>query len=151
MSEDDQKKVFDEKIGFRIVLLANLLSRPFYSGVGQRYKVGINEWRMMLVLKFHPNISATQIGELTGLQKMAVSRGVRQLIDQGYAGAGDDPVDGRKKIVNLTRAGRNVVDAVFPKAVERDQQIRSGLSSEEHQVLLDLINKVIATIRALDK
>lgn len=149
-SEQAMKKAFDEKLSYRIVLLSNMLGRPFFEGIDAKYKISLNDWRIILVLKFHPNVSATDICALTGLQKMTVSRSVRALLKQSYIGLGPDPVDGRRKIIQLTRAGKAVFMALFPGAVARDKQMRSGLNDEEHRIMLRLTNKLIATIQDAD-
>lgn len=149
-ADEDMKQAFDEQLGYRIILLSNIIGKPFFSGLDKKFSIALNEWRIILVLKFHPNISATDIATMTGLQKMAVSRSIQALLKRGYIGLGQDPVDGRRKLINLTRSGKAVFTAVFPTAIKRDQQVKDCLTEQEQKTMLQLLNKIITAMQAMD-
>lgn len=138
----DARLDLDKSFSFRLILLVNLLSRPFYSTYGKRHDISINEWRIIMTLSAHPGISASEICSMSGLHKMNVSRGVLRLTRQGRLSNSPDPADGRRKILNLTAKGRAVFNSVFPSAVEQERAMLAGLSSAEKRTVSRILDKL---------
>ena len=63
-----------DSVFFKLVRVVNLTARPFQQRVGRQDQLTLNEWRTMAVLGAQPGLTATQVADLTGLDKMAVSR-----------------------------------------------------------------------------
>lgn len=139
----------DDSLGFRLILLVNLLSRPFYAKFGQQFKININEWRILMTLSRHPGISATEICGISGLHKMNVSRGVSRLVKQDRVYHMPDPLDGRRRILECTAKGRVVFESIFQSAQAHESTMLAGLTVAEQATVLDLIDKLIARTRSL--
>ena len=63
----------------QLVRVVNLTARPFQQRVGRAHQLTLNEWRVMAALGSHTGSTATEVADLTGLDKMAVSRALTGL------------------------------------------------------------------------
>lgn len=131
----------------RLILLVNLLSRPFYARYGQQFDIGINEWRIIRTLASCPGISASEICYLSGLHKMNVSRGVRRLAKQDRVSSGEDPDDRRRKILNLTPKGHAVFASVSPPARAKEKAMMAALTAAEQKAFSEMLDKLVDQIR----
>jgi DNA-binding MarR family transcriptional regulator len=77
---------------------------------------------------------------------------VKELLDAGYLVVTPDPGDGRKKILELTARGRDVLDADRRQRVSiLAEAFRANLSEDERRVVahaLTLIERVTPTLAA---
>jgi DNA-binding MarR family transcriptional regulator len=56
--------------------------------------------------------------------------------------------DGRVVLLQLTDAGREIVDREFPARVERDRRMLEGLDADERQTLANLLRRVAGNVEA---
>src|SRR5689334_19431489 len=68
---------------FQLLVLANLTARPFHERFGRRLRMSLSEWRVLLVVADHPAITAQDLADYIGLDKMSISRAVRGLAARG--------------------------------------------------------------------
>lgn len=134
-------------VGFRLVLLVNYLSRPFFAKYGQQFDLGINEWRIIMTLRSHPGVSASDVSALSGLHKMNVSRGVQRLLRQERILARPDAADGRRKLLYLREEGQAVFDAIWPDAHRSEEQLVSALTPAECRAFGLLLDKLVLGVR----
>lgn len=148
ISDEDLRRVIDETLTRRIIVLNNLLGKgnQTLEYLRKKFKIGVNEGRLIIALSTNSSLNATDISNLTGMHKVPISRSLAILLKRDYIGVGPDPVDGRRKVVSLTRAGRTVFRDLVPKAVAQDQQLRGVLTDEEQQEFLRTLDKLIASL-----
>lgn len=132
---------------YQIWVLTNLTAKPFAALHGNRFKLNLTEWRVMLTLADRPGVSAQELADYTGLDKMSISRVVRQLEAQGRLAREDSPVDRRMRHLRLTAKGWAVYDQIAQSARERESHIYAGLSAAERRTLLDLLAKLTQRAR----
>jgi DNA-binding MarR family transcriptional regulator len=114
-----------------------------------QFGVGITDWRIMALLAAEPWIAPVRICEATGLDKAAVSRSLRDLMDAGLAEALDDGIAQRRLPVALTLKGLAVHDEIVAYALAREERLLSGFSPEERAHLRALINRLQQSFDAL--
>lgn len=150
LSDEDLRRAIDETLTRRIIVLNNFLGKgnQTLEYLRKNFKIGVNEGRLIIALSTYSSLNATDISNLTGLHKVPISRSLAILLKRDYIGIGPDPVDGRRKVVSLTRAGRAVFRDLVPKAIAQDQQLRRVLTNEEQQELLRTLDKLIASLGA---
>ena len=127
---------------YQLWVLTNLTARPFGSLFGRRFHLNLNDWRIMVTVAAHPGITAQVLAEHTGLDKMSVSRGVRNLEAQGRLSRDDNESDRRLRHLYLTDEGWTVYAEIARNAVRREADLYRGLSERElrdfHRVLVKL-------------
>ena len=73
----------DRSAFLKLLVLVNLTARPFGRLYARRYKITLAEWRVMFTVAGRPGAAASEIAEMLGLDKMAVSRAIRALERSG--------------------------------------------------------------------
>ncbi len=138
----------DRELFFKLVRVVNLTGRPFVETLARRHRLSLNEWRTMIVLASEPGIAAHEIVEVTGLDKMSVSRAVAALTRQGRVVKRDDPLDARRARLELSAAGRRLYEQIGVFGRAREQQLFGGLDAAERAQLEALIERLLAAIQA---
>ena len=69
-----------DSVYYQLWVLSNLTARPFPK-FGARFEMNLTGWRMMVTIADRPGISAQELSDYSGLDKMSVSRAVRSLED----------------------------------------------------------------------
>ncbi|MDR6888695.1 MULTISPECIES: MarR family winged helix-turn-helix transcriptional regulator [Variovorax] len=132
---------------FKLVRVVNLTARPFHERVGREHHLTLNEWRAMAVLGTQPGLTATQIAELTGLDKMAVSRALAGLKRRKRAQCHDDPTDRRRSRIYLTAAGKALHQSVSVLGRQREAALFEGIEPDELIRLDATLDKLIAAVQ----
>ena len=140
----------DRTLLFAMVRLVNLAARPFQEGIGRRHRLGLSEWRTLAVLHSHPGSAATDIAQMTGLDKMTVSRALASLEQAGRLARRPDRRDGRRALATLTPAGRRLFTALSGEAGTREAAVTGTLSTAERLRLLRLVQRMTDALLAAD-
>lgn len=138
----------DSSLFFKLVRVVNLTARPFHDSVSKQHSLSLNEWRAMVVLASHPGVSATEVCEQTGLDKMSVSRALAGLEKQDRLHRTSDPADQRKSLLTLSPAGRKLFARIGAQAQVREGQLFAGVGSEELVQMNATLDKLVAALRA---
>ena len=142
-----RRRRINNVLGYRMVLLTNLQAQSFNRVYGKRFRISINEWRIMLALAGHPGIHSAELSDLSGLSKMNVSRGLQILRQRGLVTIRPDEADGRRKILHLTPAGETAFEAILPIAEARNRTMWGHLSPAERRKLCAWLDQAIAVSR----
>jgi DNA-binding MarR family transcriptional regulator len=96
----------------------------------------------MAVTADSPGISATEIGQRTEMDKVAVSRAVAGLIEMGYLERRPSTDDARRSLLFLTDAGTGIYELIVPLALSEEERLVSALSDKEQAELARLMAKL---------
>ncbi|WP_018905169.1 MarR family winged helix-turn-helix transcriptional regulator [Variovorax paradoxus] len=132
---------------FKLVRVVNLTARPFHEKVGREHHLTLNEWRAMAVLGAQPGLHATQIADLTGLDKMAVSRALAGLKRHKRVQLLGDPTDRRRSRLYLTAAGKALHETVGMLGRQREAALFEGIGADELARLDATLDKLIAAVQ----
>lgn len=80
----------------------------------------------------------------------AMSNRLNRLEQQGLLRRVPDPADGRGVIVELTPAGKRLVDEVLAEHLENERRLIAGLSRTEQRELAALLRKLLAGLEPDD-
>ena len=122
--------------------IANKLGRSASAQFREQFGVGITDWRVIALLAIEPHITANRIVDVIGLNKGAVSRCLRSLQARGLVSIRPHKNDGRSHTCALTRAGEALHDRILPVALERERRLLSGLSLQEFNELVRMLNRL---------
>ena len=129
---------------YRLARLAEQVSLAVAEVYADRFALSRQEWRILAVLGTRPELPTKEIGRLTTLDKMNVSRAMQSLEARGIVRRTRDPEDGRERIVALTDAGRALYRRIVPYAVEREASLLAVLTREEIATLNTVMRKLSA-------
>lgn len=127
---------------FRLSVLSNAISQRIAALYDREFGLSIWQWRVMAVTADTPGISATEIGQRTQMDKVAVSRAVAGLIEMGYLERRPSADDARRSNLYLTPAGAGIYDLIVPMAKAEEAQLVSALDVEEQMELARLMGKL---------
>jgi DNA-binding MarR family transcriptional regulator len=127
MSETDSEGAefrldLKDRVGYRFLHLAGQQMRCLAEMYGPRYKLTIAKWKVLSIIGYFKQLSATELGRYTSLEPDKVTRTVDHLVRQGLVDRRQDPADRRRVILSLTIKGKRVNDSieVVRKAIEVD-------------------------------
>lgn len=127
---------------FRLSVLSNAISQRIAELYDREFGLSIWQWRVMAVTADTPGISATEIGQRTQMDKVAVSRAVAGLIEVGYLERRPSTEDARRSLLFLTKAGRDVYELIVPLALSEEERLVSTLTAKEQAELARLMEKL---------
>jgi DNA-binding MarR family transcriptional regulator len=102
----------------RLNVLSSLVSQALTRVYGQRYGIGIPEWRVLVTLGEYGVMTGKAIGAHTHMHKTKVSRAVAQLELRKLVTRRANRSDLREAFLSLTAAGRTVYREAAPIAIE---------------------------------
>ena len=137
----------DSSLFFKLVRVVNLTARPFVETLARQHQISLNEWRAMVVLASHPGAAASDIAELTGLDKMSVSRAVAALERHGRLVKAADDADARRTRLWLNPAGRGLFQRIGRQAKQREAQLFGAIGRVEQAALSATIDRLIVALQ----
>lgn len=120
---------------YRLARLAEQVSLAVAEVYSERFALTRQEWRVLALLGARSEIATKEVGRLTTLDKMQVSRAMQGLEARGIVTRKSDPDDRRELIASLTSTGRALYRKIVPFALERETKLLSVLTPEEVAVL----------------
>lgn len=131
-------------------VLSNRLTRAFEAELEPARGISVPEWRVLLSVATAAGSTAKAVHEQWAMDKMTISRAVRKLVASGRLRRSRNPDDRRSYVLELTPAGRRLVDEVFPDADLRYRRILRCLSASERDELSRILAKLIHRTESLD-
>jgi DNA-binding MarR family transcriptional regulator len=138
-------------VPFLITVISNSLYRAASPVYQTRFGIGVTEWRVLSALAVEPNTTANRVCHIAQLDKAAASRSLKVLEKGGYVGIEPHGTDARKRRVELTASGHELHDKMLRVALKRQDQILGGLSREETQSFISLLQRVRANLARLEE
>ena len=133
----------EEFLPYRLSVLANQVSQGIARTYSERFGLSIPEWRVIAILGRFDHIPASAVAERSAMDKVAVSRAVRQLLDLGLIRRRDGREDRRAKPLTLTAAGRRVYEAIAPAALDFEARLLAALTPTERRSLDRILTKLV--------
>ncbi|MDO8860618.1 MarR family transcriptional regulator [Haliea sp. E1-2-M8] len=127
---------------YRCNTLARKISVSLSRIYTERFGISIAEWRVLVTLAEYGELQAKQIGELTSMDKVRVSRAVAGL--QGCSLLQRRPCarDSRAALLSLSAAGADLYRRIEPEALAWEQSLLAPLAPAERDTLFALIDKL---------
>jgi len=109
---------------------------------GPMYNLSISEWRVMAVLSPNHTLSASEIVKRSSMTKVNVSRATISMQKRGLLKRDIDGNDKRYAALRLTERGTQVFKDLRPYISELENDLFTGLTAQETQLLVSLMEKV---------
>src|SRR6476660_2105931 len=132
--------VLEEQIGF---ILRQVWQR--HATIFGR-EIGINltptQWAALSKLAETGPCSQNQLGRLTAMDVATIKGVIDRLTARGLTETSQDPEDGRRLLVSLTRAGQQLAEKLAPNAIAITRETLAPLEPREREALMALLNKL---------
>jgi DNA-binding MarR family transcriptional regulator len=133
-----------ELFSFRLNVLAHLSSKLAAHVNREDFGLDPREWRIVALLGAFAPLSPLALARELDIDKSQASRMIAGLIERGLLQRHADENDGRGVQLTLTAEGKALYRKVFPKALKRNETLRSVLSPEEQLQLDDMLQRLTA-------
>lgn len=131
--------------------IANKWARSASSHYQPTYGVGIETWRVLVMLAIEEKVTAQRVVQVIGMDKASVSRTFKTMFESGLVEFSSDAQDGRLRYATLTPAGRDLHDRIMQFALAREEALLSVLEADEVPVLLDMLRRIHANLPAVEQ
>ena len=135
----------------QLLKLTNRLMAPFSTHLSHRYKISLNEFRLLMSIGALGRTASHELAEMTGVNVMSVSRAVATLERHGRIEVVPDPKNRRRKWLTLTEEGRRLYEIMRPQSEKVADYMFSDLSETETGQLGKILKHLIATLEATDE
>lgn len=130
-------------IAYRLNYLANFYVGPLIKNMEQDFGMTRPEWIVLFCLTRIGGLSAQQISDVTGRPKTSISAAVKQLQRRKLLSRTVDANDGRRRVLQITEAGRRIYTTILEGFVRREADMVACLPKSERSMFLQLLNKMI--------
>lgn len=131
--------------------LTNRLMAPFSTHLAHRYKISLNEFRLLMTIGGLGRTASHELAELTGVNVMSVSRAVATLQRNGRIEVVRDPRNRRRKWLSLTEEGERLYTIMRPQSEKVADYLFTDLDPSEVEQLDSVLQRLIATLEARDE
>ncbi len=128
---------------YKLSILSQTVSQLIAQEYENRYNLTMHQWRCLVIINSHENVTAKDICGHTLLDKMTVSRAVRSLANRKLITLVPSKDDARKQMISLSAIGLRIYDEVIPIAQKYESTILSTLTIDEKEGLDSTIKKLI--------
>jgi len=134
---------------YRLSVLAAIVSEGLAKIYGERFGIGVPEWRVLATVGEFRSITAKAIGAHAHMGKVKVSRAVAALEGRGLIQRNQNADDMREAFLVLTPEGDEMYRRIVPMARDYADALRGALSRDESAVLDRLIDKLLERAGAM--
>jgi len=129
--------------------LAEGMTADMYRRYAPKARLTVTEWRIMLHLAEHGELTATQIVDATAMEKSKVSRAIAHLETRDLVYRHTDQHDQRSKRLKLTPKGEHIYTLIVPTVLDWEKELLQGLDIAEYRDLLYLLGKLDSRMREM--
>ena len=134
----------------RLLKLENRIMTPFTVHIKKRYRISVNEFRLLMLIGRLEVTASHELAELIGVNTMMVSRGIAVLERHGRLHVDPDPRNLRRKVLRLTARGRELYRQMQPYTEELAKYMFEAMTLKEIQSLDACIVAITNRLEALD-
>jgi DNA-binding MarR family transcriptional regulator len=134
-----------------IAWIANKLAHGASQAYRAAFDIGIETWRILMLLAVEGSTSAQRVGRVTGMDKASVSRAFRRMAERELITLRQDAADVRLRIATLTARGRRLHDRMLGIALERERAFVAVLSPPERETLIALLQRLHANLPQVER
>ena len=132
--------VLDEQVGFILRQVWQRHSSIFSRAIGTNLTP--TQWAALSKLAETGPCSQNQLGRLTAMDVATIKGVIDRLTARGLTETSQDPEDGRRLLVSLTRAGQQLAEKLAPNAIAITRETLAPLDAKEREMLMALLNKL---------
>jgi DNA-binding MarR family transcriptional regulator len=132
--------VLDEQVGFILRQVSQRHSSIFSREIGTNLTP--TQWAALSKLAETGPCSQNLLGRLTSMDVATIKGVIDRLTARGLTETSQDPEDGRRLLVSLTRGGQQLAEKLAPNALAITRETLAPLDAREREMLMALLNKL---------
>ena len=139
-----EPKSVPDLLSSRLLRLSNTLGLYSSRRYRSQFGVALPEWRVLSIIALQETTSAREISRTLATDKAWVGQTVRKLERRGFVRRVLDKRDARRTLINLTRQGKQMHDAIMANALRRQKRLLDCLGHDEAARLIAGLNRLQA-------
>ena len=132
--------VLEDQVGFVLRQVAQRHAAIFTSGVDG--DITPTQWAALAKLRESGALSQNLLGRHTVMDGATIKGVIDRLMVRGFVEARPHPEDGRRRLIDLTEAGRDIVDSLAPRALLISAETLAPLDVAERKTFMRLLLKL---------
>lgn len=141
-----RRLILEDFLPFRLSFTSNLVSDAVADAYKALFGLSIPEWRLVTLIAERQGITQQEIGALSRMDKVTVSRAAIALAQRGLIERQPNPADKRSQLLALTEAGQDLYKAVAPKALEMERTIFGRFTQAELEGFTAMLRRIDAAL-----
>ncbi len=121
---------------------SSFLVNAVYAQAAREYGITSQQGQLMCVLMPRP-YGMSDLGAVLGLAKSSLTGLVDRTAQRGFLRRVPDPDDARAVRIELTPAGRELVESFYDETCRRVEELPGGLDASEREQLAALLTRVV--------
>ena len=135
----------------RLLKLNNRLMAPFSAHLERRYKISVNEFRLLMMIGRLGSSASHELAEMTGVTTMSVSRAVAMLERHGRITVETDATNRRRKTLALTAEGERLYRTMLPTTDKVADYLFAALRPDEIMAFDRYVTTLTEALEAQDE
>lgn len=132
-------------VPYRLSVASNMVSDVIATAYRALFGLNVPEWRLVAVLAEKGSSTQFELGAMTRMDKVTVSRAAIALVERGLAQRAPNPGDRRSHLLSLTVEGRGLYAQAAPKALALEEAMLADFTREEVAALTSMLLRLEAT------
>jgi DNA-binding MarR family transcriptional regulator len=133
---------FDESWSYKLSVLSDLVARRVATIAAEVGDLNLSQWRVLAAIGDQDGRTASQVVEVTPMDKGIVSRAVASLISQNYLRRRASASDGRLSYLHMTASGRRLYDAILLELDRTGANGETVLSPDAREHFANLLDQI---------
>ncbi|HSX46489.1 MAG TPA: MarR family transcriptional regulator [Patescibacteria group bacterium] len=129
-------------IGYLIQRLAFCLGRQSDQVLQDKLGIGLSQFKILMILQWHPSILQKHIAEALGQTEASVSRQIKVLQKQGYLETRVTPENRREHITKLSKSGVRAAERAIEELNTYHSPTFARLSESQLNELHEALTKL---------
>ncbi len=97
-------------IGYLLQHLSSVLAKQSDQALQERLGIGFSQFKILMVLQWHPNVQQRQIAEALGQTEASISRQIKLMYDRGWLQSTTSQTNRREKVTTPTSKGMRIAE-----------------------------------------
>ena len=149
-ADDSDPVSLDQSWTYKVTVLADQIARRIAPIVTRASGLNLSQWRVIAAIADQPGRSASQVVEITPMDKGIVSRAVATLVKRDLIERRPSRQDGRLSHLFLTREGEAVFALISAELDHAGLSGRPLINEVATREFLDTLDRLIDTLAATD-
>ena len=142
-SKNKDVRTLEQEWAYKVTVLADLVYRRVSTTVQQESGLNISQWRVMTAVADKEGRSASQVADMTPMDKGIVSRAVSTLVEKEMLERRASSTDGRLSLLYLTEAGKDLHQKLSHAMAEDGTDGLTLLDDESDTRFIEMLDEVI--------
>ncbi len=148
--EQDETMTDKSVVLYELLKLTNRLMAPFSTHLSHRYRISLNEFRLLMAIGDLGRTASHEVAARTGVNVMSISRAVATLQRKGRVHVERDDDNRRRKWLTLTEEGQGLYESMRPQSQKVADYLFHDLSEDELAALDGVVQRMIERLEEKD-